>query len=117
MGPESDEKSRRLLYILSIVPMNRKIRLFLDWKVFDEEFTRHLSRLFEVKNSVAHAVSLDEVEYRQKKTLFLSNRKDLKQFKDDLQSAWDTLLKVYMNELEKIDWITLIQKIKKHQAP
>ncbi|HSG74123.1 MAG TPA: hypothetical protein VLA01_02890, partial [Nitrosopumilaceae archaeon] len=49
MGYIYDEKSKRLLYILSIVPVNRKIRLFLDWKIFDAEFTRLLSRLFEVK--------------------------------------------------------------------
>lgn len=113
LGYENNEKSRRLLYILSIVPMNRKIRLFLDWKIFDEEFTRSLSRLFEVKNSISHSVHLDEVEYRQKTILFLSNKKDLKQFKNDLQSAWDELLQVYVNELEKIDWEKLIQKIKK----
>ena len=112
MGYIHDEKSKRLLYILSIVPVNRKIRLFLDWKIFDAEFTRLLSRLFEVKNGLTHCVSIDEVEYNKKTTLKLSKTQDLKKYQSDLQYSWNALLKVYEAQLEKIDWKNLISEIK-----
>ena len=116
IGLFHEEKSKRLLYILSIVPVNRKIRLFLDWKIFDEEFTRMLSRLFEVKNGLLHCVTINEVEYRKKKTLFLSNDNDLNEFLNDLQSAWNSLFKVYKNELKKFNWTAVIEEIKKHPS-
>ncbi len=113
VGYNHDERSRRLLYILSIVPVNRKIRLFLDWKIFDEEFTRSLARLFEVRNGLTHCVSFKEVEYRKKTIMRLSKKQDLKKFLSDLQSAWGTLLKVYSNQQKTIDWNNLISEIKK----
>lgn len=112
MGYNHDEKSKRLLYILSIVPVNRKIRLFLDWKVFDEEFTRLLSRLFEVRNDLTHCVSINEVEYRKKTVMQLSKKQDLKKFLTDLQYAWNTLFKVYKTQQMKLDWKNLISEIK-----
>jgi hypothetical protein len=112
IGHIHDEKSKRLLYILSIVPVNRKIRLFLDWKIFDAEFTRMLSRLFEVRNGLIHCVSIKELEYHKKITLQLSKKQDLKKFQSDLQSSWDTLLKVYQRELKKINWKEIISEIK-----
>jgi transcriptional/translational regulatory protein YebC/TACO1 len=110
VGHVHDEKSKRLLYMLNLIPLNRKIRLFLDWKIFDEEFTRSLSRLFEVRNGLVHSINTD-VEYRKDKVMVLTNKKDYTEFKKDLQKAWEKLLQVYTDQLSKTDWKKIISKI------
>ena len=67
---ESD--SAELLYLLNLVPINRKIRTFLDWKVFGPEFTRDMSRLFEVRNDTVHCISINEINYNPKNKVSLS---------------------------------------------
>ncbi|MBM3904127.1 MAG: hypothetical protein FJ357_03190 [Thaumarchaeota archaeon] len=110
-GHNHDDKSRKLLYILNLIPLNRKIRLFLDWKIFDEEFTRSMSRLFEVRNGLMHSINT-KVEYKKEKIMILSNEKDYEQFKTDLQKAWDKLLQIYSEQLSKTDWKKTIQNLK-----
>ncbi len=96
--------SKELLYLLNLVPINRKIRTFLDWKVFGPEFTRDMSRLFEVRNDTMHCISLNEVIYNPKNKISLSSVSGFKKFSTDFQKAWKTLLKIYVLEQEKIDW-------------
>jgi len=98
---ESD--SDELLYLLNLVPINRKIRIFLDWKVFDPEFTRDMSRLFEVRNDTVHCISINEVFYNPKPKISLSTASGFKKFTIDFQKAWKTLLKIYVVEQETLD--------------
>ena len=99
---ESD--SAELLYILNLVPISRKIRTFLDWKVFGPEFTRDMSRLFEVRNDTVHCISLNEVNYNPKSKISLSSTSGFKKFTIDFQKAWKTLLKIYVTEQGKLDF-------------
>ena len=99
--------SKELLYLLNLVPINRKIRTFLDWGVFGPEYTRDMSRLFEVRNDIVHCVSLNEVNYNPKNSISLSSVNGFKKFKIDLDKAWKNLLKIYIVEQEKIDWTAL----------
>lgn len=107
---QSDGKE--LLYLLNLVPVNRKIRTFLDWGVFSPEYTRNMSRLFEVRNDAIHCVSLDEVNYNPKNLISLSTTIGFKKFKTDLCEAWDELLKIYITEQAKIDWTVLSKELK-----
>jgi len=100
----NEQDSAELLYLLNLVPINRKIRTFLDWKVFSPEFTRDMSRLFEVRNDTMHCVLLNEVSYNPKKLVSLSNTSGFKKFSTDFQKAWKELLKIYVKEQEKLDW-------------
>lgn len=104
--------SKELLYLLNLVPINRKIRTFLDWGVFGPEYTRDMSRLFEVRNDTVHCVSLDEVNYNPKNSILLSNVSGFKKFKTDLEKAWENLLKIYVSEQEKINWTKLSEELK-----
>ncbi|MBI5859488.1 MAG: hypothetical protein HZB73_01925 [Nitrosarchaeum sp.] len=104
--------SKELLYLLNLVPINRKIRTFLDWNVFEPEYTRDMSRLFEVRNDTVHCVLLDEVNYNPKNSISLSSVKGFQKFKTDLDRAWENLLKIYVAEQEKIDWATLLEALK-----
>lgn len=104
--------SKELLYLLNLVPINRKIRTFLDWGVFGPEYTRDMSRLFEVRNDTVHCVSLDEVNYAPKNSISLSSVSGFKKFKTDLEKAWYTLLKIYVLEQEKINWDKLSKELK-----
>jgi hypothetical protein len=99
----NDEDSAELLYLLNLVPINRKIRTFLDWKVFGPEFTRDMSRLFEVRNDAVHCISLNEINYNPKNKISLSTVSGFKKFSNDFQKAWKILLKIYVTEQEKID--------------
>ena len=103
--------SKELLYLLNLIPINRKIRTFLDWKVFGAEFTRDMSRLFEVRNDTVHCISLNEVQYNPKNIVYLSSTSGFKKFTTDLQKAWKTLLNIYVKEQEKIDWERLTKDI------
>jgi len=100
----NNSDSAELLYLLNLVPVNRKIRTFLDWKVFGTEFTRDMSRLFEVRNDTMHCISLNEVNYNPKNKLSLSGDSGFKKFSKDFQKTWKSLLKIYITEQEKIDW-------------
>jgi hypothetical protein len=104
--------SKELLYLLNLVPINRKIRTFLDWGIFGPEYTRDMSRLFEVRNDTVHCISLDEVNYNPKNSILLSTVSGFKKFKTDLEKAWDGLLKIYVLEQEKIDWAKLFKELK-----
>ena len=108
----NQNNSKELLYLLNLVPINRKIRTFLDWNVFGPEYTRDMSRLFEVRNETIHCVSLDEVKYNPKNLISLSSVTGFKKFKTDLDKAWENLLKIYVVEQEKIDWDTLFEELK-----
>ena len=105
----NDQKSKELLYLLNLVPVNRKIRTFLDWKVFGPEFTRDMSRLFEVRNDVTHCVSIDEVNYVPNNLVSLSSASGFARFTKDMEKSWNTLLKIYSTEQEKLDFNELSQ--------
>ena len=111
VGASNSTNSNELLYILNLVPVNRKIRTFLDWKVFGPEFTRDMSRLFEVRNDTIHCVSLDEVVYRPDNLVPLSNASGFRIFKKDLQKCWKKLLEVYLKEQEKINWEKMFKSL------
>lgn len=103
VGYSNERDSSELLYLLNLVPINRKIRTFLDWKVFGPEFTRDMSRLFEVRNDTVHCISLNEVTYHPKSNISLSSVYGFKKFTTDFQKAWKELLKIYVIEQEKLD--------------
>ncbi len=104
--------SKELLYLLNLVPINRKIRTFLDWNIFGPEYTRDMSRLFEVRNDTVHCISIDEVKYNPKNSISLSSADGFKKFSTELEKAWENLLKIYVAEQEKIDWAILFKKLK-----
>ncbi|EGG42363.1 hypothetical protein Nlim_0544 [Candidatus Nitrosarchaeum limnium SFB1] len=108
----NQKDNKELLYLLNLVPINRKIRAFLDWGVFSPEYTRNMSRLFEVRNDTVHCVSLDEVRYNPKTPISLSSVDGFKKFKTDMCKAWDDLLKIYLNQQANIDWIALSKEVK-----
>jgi len=104
IGYSNQSDSAELLYLLNLVPINRKIRTFLDWKVFGPEFTKVMSRLFEVRNDAVHCISLDEVNYNPKNKISLASVSGFNKFLMDFQKAWTELLKIYVEQQEKIDW-------------
>ena len=111
IGYSNKNESAELLYLLNIVPVNRKIRAFLDWNVFSPEYAREMSKLFEVRNDTIHCVSLDEVNYNPKNSISLSSVNGFKKFKNELEKAWENLLKIYVLEQEKIDWGKLTKEL------
>lgn len=108
----NQEDSKELLYLLNLVPTNRKIRAFLDWKVFSPEYTREMSRLFEVRNDTIHCVSLNEVKYNPKNSIPLLSELGFKKFRIDLENAWKNLTMIYLIEQEKIDLVKLLDDVK-----
>ena len=103
VGYSNNSNSKELLYLLNLIPINRKIRTFLDWKVFSPEFTRDMSRLFEVRNETIHCISINDVVYNPKLEIPLSSIPGFKKFTSDFQKSWKTLLKIYISEQQKID--------------
>ncbi len=93
-----NKKNDELLYVLNLIPLNRKIRAFLDWGVFSPEYTRNMSRLFEVRNALNHAISICEVDYNQNKKIPLSSQKGFNKFKKDFEKSWKTLLQEYVKQ-------------------
>ena len=111
VGYAHNQNSIELMYLLHLIPVNRKIRTFLDWKLFSPEFARDMSRLFLVRSSTVHCVSLDEVVYVPDKKFTLSEKKGFELFKKDLSKAWKNLLDVYVIEQEQISWEILSKEI------
>ena len=75
----------------------------MDWKVFSPEFTRDMSRIFEVRNDTVHCISINDVVYNPKMNIPLSTVSGFKKFSSDFQKAWRILLKIYVGEQQKID--------------
>ncbi|MDH3277375.1 MAG: hypothetical protein OEL77_00085 [Nitrosopumilus sp.] len=112
VGYTHNQNSIELMYLLNLIPTNRKIRIFLDWKLFSAEFARDMSRLFLVRNKTTQSVSLDDVEYIPNKKNVLSETKGFNLFKKDMIKAWKNLLDIYSTEQEKINWNELVPKLK-----
>ena len=112
VGYSNNQNNVELMYLLHLIPVNRKIRTFLDWKIFSPEFARDMSRLFLVRSGTVQCVSLNEVVYNPEKKLFLSQTKGLNTFRKDLAKAWKTLLDIYVIEQEKLSWEILSKEIK-----
>jgi len=111
VGYSHNQNSMELMYLLHLIPVNRKIRTFLDWKLFSPEFAREMSRLFLVRSSTVHCISLDEVVYVPDKKITLSEKRGFELFKKDLIKAWKNLLDVYMLEQEQIPWEIFLKEI------
>ena len=111
VGYSNNQNSIELMYLLHLIPLNRKIRIFLDWKLFSPEDAREMSRLFLVRSSTIHCVSLDEVTYVPDKKIKLSSKKGFDSFKKDMTNAWKNLLKVYLLEQDQISWELLSKEI------
>ena len=107
----NERDSAELLYILNLVPINRKIRTFLDWKVFGPEFTREMSRLFEVRNDAVHCISIEEVNYNPKTPVSLSTSSGFKKFQSGMNKSWKNLLKIYVHQQQNIDWDKLEKQL------
>ena len=103
VGYIHDSKSKELLYLLNLIPVNRKIRLFLDWKVFDPRYTKTMSRLFEVRNDIIHSLDIGDVLYKPKNSISLGIKKGFTTFQNDFQKAWKQLILIYVDEQNKID--------------
>lgn len=112
VGIFHDQNSVELMYLLHLIPINRKIRTFLDWKLFSPEFARDMSRLFLVRSTTTQCVSLNEIEYIPDKKILLSETKGFNLFKKDMRKAWESLLNIYSEEQEKIHWDELLKKLK-----
>ncbi len=102
VGYSKGKNNDELLYVLNLVPLNRKIRAFLDWKVFSPEFTRVMSRLFEVRNALCHVISIDDIKYNQNKEILLSSQKGFCKFKGDFEKSWKKLLEVYEEQQKSV---------------
>lgn len=103
VGFVDDSSSKELLYLLNLIPINRKIRTFLDWKVFDPKFTKNMSRLFEVRNEVMHCITLNEVNYNPEKTISVGSVIGFNKFKKDMEKSWHELILIYKSQQENID--------------
>ena len=102
VGFSNEKNSNELLYVLNLIPVNRKIRTFLDWKVFSPEYTRDMSRLFEVRNALNHSVSLEGVNYNSNKDVLLSSQAGFKKFKLDFERSWKKLLQIYEEQQKPV---------------
>ena len=112
VGHFNNQNSVELMYLLHLIPVNRKIRTFLDWKLFSPEFARDMSRLFLVRSATMHCVSLNEVQYMPDKKILLSEKKGFNLFTKDMTKAWKNLLNVYISEQEKISLEKLSHDLK-----
>ena len=109
VGYSNSENSNELLYLLNLIPINRKIRTFLDWKVFGPDFTRNMSRLFEVRNDTMHCISINDVQYVPKNTISLASESGFNKFSQDFQNAWRQLLEIYTVEQEKLNFENILE--------
>jgi hypothetical protein len=112
VGYSHNQNSVELMYLLHLIPVNRKIRTFLDWKIFSPEFARDMSRLFLVRSATMHCVSLSEVQYMPDMKILLSEKKGFNLFTKDMTKAWKNLLEIYVLEQEKISLDNLSQELK-----
>jgi hypothetical protein len=112
VGYSHNQNSVELMYLLHLIPVNRKIRTFLDWKLFSPEFARDMSRLFLVRSATMHCVSLSEVQYMPDKKILLSDKKGVNLFAKDMTKAWKNLLAIYVLEQEKVSLDNLSKELK-----
>ena len=57
-----------------------------------------MSRLFEVRNAMGHAISIDDVSYTPNKKILLSSKSGFDKFKRDFERSWKKLLQTYVEQ-------------------
>lgn len=107
IGYVDNSSSRELLYLLNLIPINRKIRIFLDWNIFNPSFTRQMSRLFEVRNDIIHCIALDDVSYVPSTSISLGTKRGFSKFKKDMEKSWTQLLQIYISKQNKLNFDSL----------
>jgi hypothetical protein len=95
VGFQNNESGSELLYLLNLIPINRKIRTLYDWKVFDPKFTQILSRLFDARSSIVQCVSIDDAKYVPDDSISLSTNSGFRKFSKNLGKAWKDLIEIY----------------------
>jgi len=106
------ENSKMFLSLLNAINMNRMLRTLRDFEVIDTELYKLLSKIFDVRNSLAHYFSIYEVEYNSRPLFHTTDHSNFELFKTELNDTWKKLIKVYEKEERVIDIEALSQKIK-----
>jgi len=114
VGFES-RKQNEFLNLLDAIGSRRKIELLYKWKIITNNLKKRLENLFQVRNGVAHDLSMYEVRYQKKPLFHTLSQANYNKFLKDLEKTWNDLVKTYLKAEKKINWTKLIEKIKRYQ--
>lgn len=81
-----------------------KTELLHKWKLIDSDLRKLITKLFEVRNQLAHNFDESEAYYDDN---YLSTHTSWKSFKEDLEKAWGGVVKAYQNEQKNVDFDNL----------
>ena len=106
------EKNDMIIDLISAVNLNRQISLLLDWKIIDSDLKKKFNSLLEVRNGLAHKFFKEEINYKNKELMEFGENKPFDDFKKDMNETWKKLIKIYVNEQEKIDFKKLANRLR-----
>ena len=91
------------------------LQLLKKWKVITNSQQGKSTKLFGVRNQLAHIFSLSEAKYDDKPLVLVIGKDNFKQFHLDIVDLWKTLVQIYSKEQSKIDYSELITEIQDYQ--
>ena len=87
------------------------LQLLRKWKVITKSQQGKYTKLFGVRNQLAHIFDLNEATYNEKPISRIVGKDNFKEFHLDLQTMWKELVLIYSKEQSKIDYSELITEI------
>src|SRR6185312_1229323 len=106
------EKNDMIIDLISAINLNRQISLLSDWKIIDVDLKKRMNSLLEVRNGLAHKFFKEEINYKNKELMEFGENKAFDGFKKDMIEIWKKLVKIYVQEQEKIDFKKLANEIR-----
>jgi len=106
------EKNDMIIDLISAINLNRQISLLSDWKIIDVDLKKRMNSLLEVRNGLAHKFFKEEINYKNKELMEFGENKAFDGFKKDMNEIWKKLVKIYVQEQEKIDFKKLANEIR-----
>jgi len=107
------EVSDDFLELIKKISAKPRIDVLKNIKVFDKPFADNLRTLFDVRNSLAHKFTVNEVIWDKRPLLIQENYNS---FLQNLQQTWTELISKYNDMISDSDLNDVITKIQDFQA-
>jgi hypothetical protein len=104
------DKSLMLDDILENIDLFSRAKILKEWKIISNKLFDLLVKTKQVRNRFAHTWDIDEIDYYGKKI-----KENFPKFKEDISNVCSQLLEIYKSLQDKIDFETLINRIKNFQ--
>lgn len=101
------DKSLMLDDVLDNIDLSSRVKILNKWQLINNNLKELLMQTRKIRNGFAHVWDIDDIDYHKKKI-----KENFPKFKEDISNICSKLLDIYKSLQDKIDFETLINRIK-----